>query len=241
MSSSEPNTILEINESHTDNFILVIPHLPTTVFLSSSFQSYTKPNYFTSTVSTSSGECGDGPEFQGNTTGTSGTSGSCNESTDTTRSKIIRETNIDLQNFMLYLTDVTLPDVSIDKVTIDTPFATLSRPRKIKFGDLSISMKISENLINYNAILYWLYALHNPEEFNKLSGRGMIKYFFQEIYVIIKNNHREKVSEYKFIDAFPYTLSSLPLTYKDAENLKCDVLWGHSGMVPSDNFVLKYV
>lgn len=39
---SEPNHILEINEAHADNFIVVIPKLPTSVFVSSIFNEITK-------------------------------------------------------------------------------------------------------------------------------------------------------------------------------------------------------
>jgi hypothetical protein len=142
---------------------------------------------------------------------------------------------------MLSLKDVNMPGVSITKVSLGTQFATLSRASKINFTDLTTTLQVSENLLNYQMILFWLYALHNPEEYNKISGRQMINKFFVDMHLIITNNHRQKVAEYKFLDAFPINLSPLNLTYGSADKLNIDVTWAHSGMYPTDNFVLKYV
>jgi hypothetical protein len=250
MASSEPNTILEINEAHADNYILVIPNLPTAAFIGSAFAEATRPTVFVSTTpSTSGSECGDGPEFDptnpGLSTGTSGTTGTsgspCNQTEAQRQSKIMRELNLDLRNFMLYIQDVDLPSVNIDKVTLGTMFADVSRASKIHFSDLNTKMVVSENLLNYNIMLYWMYALHNPEEFNNMSGRGMIDTFFQDIHLIITNNHREKIMEYKFIDAFPISLSPLNFTHRTADELSMSVGWAHSGMVPANNYVLRFV
>lgn len=250
MPYSEPNTILEINEAHADNFLLVIPKLPTAAFLSSYFQERSTPPYFQTQPSTGGPECGDGPEFDPNdpvnnpdvqTGCTTGASGDCNLPGKAREGRLRREGNLDLQNFRLYISECEMPNISVDTVRLGTQFADISRASKIKFTDLNTTMMISENLLDYNAILFWLYALHNPEEFNNLSGRGMIEEFFTDIHLIITNNHREKVSEYKFLDAFPISLSPQTFSYKNADKLNMNVTWAHSGMMPADNFVLRYV
>jgi hypothetical protein len=220
MSISEPNTILEINESFSDNFILVIPKIPTLKYLGSVFNDFSNPKKMT-TPSPSSTE----------------------ESCDTySKDRIQREVNIDLKNFMLYISEVSLPGANVGKIDIPTQFSTMKRPSsKIEFDDIEINMRVSENLLNYNAILYWLYALANPEEFNKLFGGEMINEFFVNMHLIITNNHREKIAEFTFLDAFPTNIGKLPLTFKSADPLFTSVSWSHSGMVPSNNFVLKYV
>lgn len=228
---SELNTLLEINESHADNFILVIPRLPIAQYISSYFTEATKPKSF----------------FEVDSVGTSGTSGNPNDvahscdSATVSQDQIRREENLDIVNFRLFITNVNMPNVGVNTVTLGTQFADINRASKIQFGDLSTSMLVSQNLINYNIILYWMYALHNPVEFNKMTGKNMLETFFSEIHLIIVNNHREKVSEYQFIDAFPSSISTLPLSYQNAEKLTADVVWKHSGMIPTDNFVLKYV
>lgn len=214
MARGEPNTILEINEANTDNFFLVIPKLPTAQYLGSVFQNFTNP----SVMNLSGSDC-DAINHQ----------------------QIRREHNLDLTNFRLYLSDVNIPGVSITKVELGTQFATLSHPSKINFTDLSTTMMVSENFLNYQAILFWLYALHNPEEYNKLSGRQMINEMFTELHLIITNNHREKVAEFKFLNSFPLSIGDINMSYTTAENIKTTVTWAHSGMVPSDNFVLKYI
>lgn len=231
---SELNHILEINEAHTDNFILVIPRLPVAKYLSSYFNEVTTPKSVFST----------GTSGTTATSGTSGTNSALDDICDTaaiTDEQIIREENLDINNFRLYVSSVTMPDVSINSVTLGTQFADINRASKISFGDLNISALVSENFINYNVILFWLYALHNPKEYNKIFGRQMIDVFFTEIHLIITNNHREKVAEYKFIDAFPNSLTPLNFDFKTADKLNMDISWKHSGMQPCDNFVLKYV
>jgi hypothetical protein len=219
MARNEPNTILEINEANTDNFFIVIPRLPTAQYLGSVFQHFTKP----SPIIPVSG------------------SGPVDDCEGIHPQQIRREHNLDMTNFRLYLSEVAIPTVSIDKVEIGTQFADLARASKIKFTELTSTMMVSENFLNYNVILYWMYALHNPEEYNKMSGREMINNFFTDIYVIVTNNHREKVAEFKFMDAFPMSLGTIPFSYLKADNISTEVTWAHSGMFPSDNFVLKYI
>jgi hypothetical protein len=251
---SEPNTILEINDAHNNNWVLVIPKLPTAYFLSSTFRNESSPFQIASiTPPTTAIEdgCGNGQEWDPNNPvtnpSTSGTSGCptvpdvCNEDPKQKDRRVTREMNIDWKNFRLYMQSVTLPQTSVNVIDIPTQFSTLKRSGKISFGDLSTTMMVSENFLNYNAMLYWLYALHNPEERNKLSGRGEIEEFFTEIYLILWNNHREKVAEYKFIDAFPSNIGSLDFSYKGAEKLTVPVTWSHSGMLPANNFVLRFV
>lgn len=226
---SELNHILEINESHTDNFILVIPELPVSQYLSSYFNEMTSPKNFFGTP------------------GTTGTTGSPDGVEDPctyagiTQDQVRREQNLDIVNYRLYISGVNMPDVSINPVNLGTQFADIHRASKISFGDLTTSMMVSENLINYNVMLYWMYALHNPQEYNKMFGRQMIQEFFTEIHLIITNNHREKVAEYKFIDAFPSNMTNMSFDYKTADKISVDITWKHSGIQPADNFVLKYV
>jgi hypothetical protein len=69
----------------------------------------------------------------------------------------------------------------------------------------------------------------------------MIETYFSDIYLIIINNHKAKIAEYKFLDAFPIDLSGVKFTYADASKINANVVWAHSGMYPTNNFVLRYV
>jgi hypothetical protein len=217
---SEPNTILEINEAHADNFLLVIPRLPSAAYLSSVFNGMAKSV---------------------GVVGSSGTSASPEDCTLPNKNQIQREHNLDLTNFKLYISSVVMPNVTIANYEVGTHFATLKRAGKIAFTDLSTTMQISENFLNYNVILYWMYMLHNPEEYNKLSGKEMIDSVFTDIYLIVTNNHREKIAEYKFMDAFPTSLPPMSFTVTTADKLNAEVTWSHSGMTPTNNYVLRWV
>ena len=74
-----------------------------------------------------------------------------------------------------------------------------------------------------------------------MSGRGLINNVFTDVYLIITNNHREKVAEYKFLDAFPTSITPINFTPKTADKINSDVSWSHSGMMPTNSFVLKWV
>lgn len=216
---SEPNTILEINEAHVDNFMIVIPRLPPAPFMGSVFNGLTKT---VNVVPTTSGAP---PE----------------DCVPEQTNQVQREHNLDLTNFKLYISSVTTPGITVAKYEVPTQFSTLSRAGKIQFSDLSTAMQVSENFLNYNVILNWMYMIHNPEEYNKMSGRAMIDNVFTDIYLIITNNHRVKIAEYKFLDAFPSSLSPINFTYKNADKMTTDVVWSHSGMFPTNTFILKYI
>lgn len=217
---SEPNTILEINEAHVDNFMIVIPRLPPAPYMGSVFNGITK-HVNSGSVSASSSPPDDCPPEQTN--------------------QIQREHNLDLVNFKLFISAVTTPGITVAKYEVPTQFSTLSRAGKIQFSDFSTTMQVSENFLNYNTILNWMYMIHNPEEYNKMSGRAMVDNVFTDIYLIITNNHRQKVAEYKFLDAFPSSLTPLNMSFKSADKINSDVTWSHSGMFPSNTFILKYI
>lgn len=219
---SEPNHILEINEAHADNFILVIPKLPTAVFVGSIFNEITKSYGYTTS-----------------STGATGSNDSQCQSIN--QAQITRETNLDIANFKLFIKGFSTPTINVQDYSLDNHFATVKRASRIQFSDMTTNLMISENFLNYRIMLYWLYALHNPEEYNKISGRDMIKDYFTDIYLIITNNHREKVCEFKFLDAFPKSIPALNFTWEHADNLAMDVTWAFTAMVPSSDYTLKYI
>lgn len=216
-SISEPNTLLEINEAHVDNYMLVFPRLPSARYLTSVFNDLTKR------------------------TNTLDTSGSADDCPPSKNNQVQREHNLDLTNFKLYINGVVLPNVSINAYDIGTQMSTLKRSGKIQFSEFVTSMQVSETFLNYNIVLYWMYMMHNPEEYNKLSGRELIDNVMTDIYLIVTNNHREKIGEYKFLDAFPINLPQINFTPKSADKINVDVTWAHSGMFPTNTFVLKWV
>lgn len=156
----------------------------------------------------------------------SGSTGSNDQCQDINKSQIIRESNLDMTNYKLFIKSFNTPSITIQDYPIETQFATLKRASKIQFSDLTTSLMISENFLNYRILLYWLYALHNPEEYNKISGRDMISDYFTDIYLIITNNHREKVCEFKFLDAFPKYIPPVNFTFENANNIFCDIRMG---------------
>lgn len=215
---SEPNTILELNSASTSSYILLIPRLPSAVFLGSAFNAFNSPTTTTPPATSTDSDC----------------------ETDQS-STIRREHNLDLTNFKLFVSDIVLPGVTIDVNKVSTQMATLSRASKMSFSDLSTTIRVSENWLNYQIVLFWMYAIFNPAEFNKISGREMVNNFFTDIYIILINDHREKVAEFKLLDCFPTSLPAIPLSVKTSDIVTMDITWSHSGFFCTNNYILKYV
>ena len=136
-----------------------------------------------------------------------------------------------------FCTQVNLPGVSIaDNYTQPTPFRDIPLPgEKLRYEPLSVTFLVDENLENYQEIHGWLRGLGFPgghEEFktlldggadrfptskNKTLGdAGRVKFnapdtggIFSDATLSILTSKNNPVTEVRFSDCFPLSLSSL--------------------------------
>jgi len=154
----------------------------------------------------------------------------------------VRESNQATQNLLLYLQSFTLPNLELGTSKIETMFAALTAVTgKLQFGQTSTNILCDENWFVYRLLLYWFYAASNPEEFNKLTLMDYYKNFYIEGYLVILNNHHEKVAEFEFRDLHPQSLGQVDLNYQDSQKIILPVTWVYSTFTPTNDLIIKRV
>ena len=155
---------------------------------------------------------------------------------------VFQEQNQDLHNFLLYVQSVDVPDVSVGYSTNGTRYATVKHmDGKIEFGDLTMNMMVDEIWFNYRLMYYWLLAAHNPEEHMKFQELEYYHKFYVQGTLIILDNNMNPIYQLQFNDLHPSSVGQLNLKEGDADKLIVPITWVHSGMVPSDRYVIKRV
>jgi hypothetical protein len=224
-----PNTELLINEAHTNRYLFVLSHIPTS-YLISKFS---------------------GPQAEAciELMRQQIIDKATNVYDQTVIDKLKRidfdrtlELNNDVRNFTLYLQSVNIPALNLEYSTNPTQFVDIKHVEgKLQFEDLSMTIMNDENWFIYRMLLYWFYAGFNPEERMKFKEYEYYQKFYVTGTLIILDNHYNKVMEFEFTDLHPVNLNSIPLTDKDSTNIMLDTTWIHTGFVPSDRYVIKRV
>lgn len=114
-----------------------------------------------------------------------------------------------------FVQSVEMPSVSIGEVNVDTPFTRIPFPgTRLTYGNLQVTFKVDENMVNYTEIYNWLTGLGFPDNFGQYktlteatpaSGEGL----FSDIQLIVLSSAMQPVKEINFIDCFPVDLSSI--------------------------------
>lgn len=117
--------------------------------------------------------------------------------------------------------EVTTPDITTGVTMMATPFMDQAfGPDKLVYGDVSVSFKIDENLVNYMEMFNWIKGITFPNSFkqyatalNAVDGDGI----YSDAQLIILNNSGRPTMEYTFIDMFPIALSGIRMNSQDNE------------------------
>jgi hypothetical protein len=210
------NTELLINESHTNKYLLVLDSIPTSYLLSKFTDEYLVDIQVKFNKS--------------------------NAEMEKIRQEVFVERNKDLSNFLLYVQNVDLPEMNVGYATVPTQMATIKHVMgKLEFGDIAMNVMNDEDWFIYRLIYYWLIAAHNPEENMKFQETPYYDKFYVNGHLIILNNHQEKVFELELKDLHPVSIGQVSLKESDPEKVILPVNWVHSGIVPSDRYVIKHV
>jgi|SRR6056300_1376884 len=143
---------------------------------------------------------------------------------------------IKLPKVEFFVTTVNLPGISMDAVNQSTPLKDIPKPgTKLNYEDLTMSFIVDEDLQNYQEIHGWLVGLGFPKEhgqfknlmdassdrFPTSSGSvsneiGKVKYgaqgdggSYSDATLTILTNKNNAVTEVRFSDVFPVSLSGL--------------------------------
>lgn len=120
-----------------------------------------------------------------------------------------------IPNVSYFIQSVTIPQISLNTVDVPTPFQRLPFPgTKLDFGELNVSFKVDENLVNYKEIYNWMIAVGFPDDFEqykvidnkpKYSGEGVQS----DISLFVLSSAMNPTHEFLFYDCFPISLSDL--------------------------------
>ena len=113
-----------------------------------------------------------------------------------------------------FVQNVTLPDMSIGAATMPTPFTRVPLPGdKVTFGDLSITFKVDENMVNFQHIYDWIAGLAKLDSFNQYTalqagsstGAGIVC----DATLVVLTSAKNPNKQISFTNIFPTSLSGL--------------------------------
>lgn len=120
-----------------------------------------------------------------------------------------------IPNVSYFVQSVSIPTISLDVAEVPTPFQRLPFPgTKLDFGELNVTFKIDEDLINYKEIFNWMKGIGFPDNFDqyaaiankpKYTGEGVQS----DISLLVLSSAMNPTHEFLFYDCFPVSLSDL--------------------------------
>lgn len=122
-------------------------------------------------------------------------------------------------NLMFWCQSVNIPDMTVAEVTMPTPFVDIPiLGDKVEFGDLSITVLVDEDLVNFKEIVSWMKAVGTPESFQQRTDyyskeTGPVTNKVRELYsdatLHILTNNKNPNKEVLFRDIFPTSIGEL--------------------------------
>ena len=121
-----------------------------------------------------------------------------------------------------FLTEASVPGLSINIANVNTPFQTLYTPGSgvINYSDLDITFKVDEDMRNYQEMYDWIVANAAPKTMSQhsvvrsvsaVSGAGVHS---DGTLTILNSAYRPSV-EYQFERLFPTSLSELKFSISE--------------------------
>lgn len=131
-----------------------------------------------------------------------------------------------LPDVAYFAQEVTLPDVTLPGIDINTPLSRLSfAGETLAYGDLTINFLVDEDMRNYSAIYDWLKGLGFPENHEQYTNfinngqddRGTYQRSenllnFSDGTLSVLGSNNVPVKAFTFVDLHPVSLSSLQFT-----------------------------
>jgi hypothetical protein len=156
--------------------------------------------------------------------------------------EVIREANQDVANLALFTQSVNLPELDLDFAKIDNQFSPINITcGRLNFADLVTNLVNDENWFIYKFIYYWLLAGHNSEEYNKRNSSQHFRDFHVNGYLLILDNHRNKIMEMRFSDLHPKTMGAVDMKHTDPEKVILPITWKYTDFVITDDIAITKV
>lgn len=124
-------------------------------------------------------------------------------------------------------TAVQLPGISIGRIPVYNPNATIHKPGdKVTYDELSIRFKVDEDMTNYEEIFGWVTAMGRPlnsSQFAEMVGSNQRDLRFDETQLysdatlLVMTSHRNPRISLKFVDVFPNSLTPIEFNTQDTD------------------------
>jgi hypothetical protein len=121
-----------------------------------------------------------------------------------------------------FIQKVNIPSITLAAPDYANPFTSVPNPGDhLKYGELSITFKVDEDLQNYLEIHNWMKALGKPENFDQYKNIQNIPVatgdgIYSDISVIALASTKQPNYEIVYQDAFPVTLSDVTFNTTDS-------------------------
>lgn len=130
--------------------------------------------------------------------------------------KLKRAPNVDF-----FVTDATLPLISLSTIDYATPFKNISIPgNKLDYGDFNLTFKLDEDMASYLEIYNWLISIGFPENFEQYQGlkdaqKGTPYQLLSDATLTILTSNFTPNLEVRFEDLYPVSISNVEFTSTD--------------------------
>ena len=122
---------------------------------------------------------------------------------------------------------VDLPDITLPPVNQPSPLININQVGDhLEHSDFSFTFLVDEKMENYRAIYYWMRGLAFPNKFSEfeefvkgITPTPSILSFsdnermnqYSDIILTVLSNHKNPIFKYRLLDAFPISLSGIPM------------------------------
>lgn len=131
-------------------------------------------------------------------------------------------------NTNYFVQSANIPDISIGTANIGTPFNTLKYSGdKITYGDLTITVRVDEEMRNYYELYRWIKDNSRDTSFNgysSLAAAGFGEGSFSDAKLTVLSSAKTPIIEVNFINLFPIQLSDLIFDSRDTTVNYIDVI-----------------
>lgn len=135
-----------------------------------------------------------------------------------------------------WVQNVTLPDLTLPEVRRPSPFQNIMEVGDhCEFGPLTFDFLVDEELVNWQAMFYWMNGLGFPEKFGQFADfvAGVYKkhgikekenlghsgaFQFSDVTLTITSNHKTPLMTMTFKDCFPTNLGAIAMSVSDADS-----------------------
>lgn len=126
-------------------------------------------------------------------------------------------------NLNFFVTNATLPNISLGSITIPTPFKFIDiANNKLDYGDFQITFMLDEGMESFYELYNWMIALGFPDNFDQYKGlknapKGSKETLVSDATLTILTSDMVPNIEVQFEDLFPTSISDINFTVNDTD------------------------